>query len=452
MKGQVFLGQYEVVRPLGEGAMGKVFLARQISDGQAVVVKVMHDAIAKQPKFKELFEREMKFMARFKHPNVVALLDASTRDSKGLCIVMEYVSGCDLENMLQKHKRFPPERIAFWLMDLCSALQAAHNVGIIHRDLKPANMMLVDPDTDKEHIKVMDFGLAKLSDQVFISMERLKGSDGIIASGTPEYIAPEQVRGDEIDSRSDLYSVGVILYELLTGRLPFSFDRMERTLEAHRDSPPPSFAAVGARDISRDIEIMVQRCLCKFPVERPQTAWELVQGYEKALGQKFLPDEAPSQKAVEVAEPVIFHKKPVEENAIVHQIEAWMPEPIAVVKLRGFVQDVRGEPLESVPGKIRVRLGTGECVYQMPRGGGTATQPQAKKGWFGGSAPAPTNRKGIEMELKMEKKKDTHGNAILQITMLLRPEGGGPLPRNPDWHALCDQIYKDLRAYVMGKA
>ena len=134
MKGQVFLGQYEVVSPLGEGAMGKVFLARQISDGQPVVVKVMHDSIAKQPKFKELFEREMKFMARFKHPNVVALLDASTRDSKGLCIVMEYVSGSDLENLLEKHKRFPPERVAFWLLDLCSALQAAHNVGIIHRD------------------------------------------------------------------------------------------------------------------------------------------------------------------------------------------------------------------------------------------------------------------------------------------------------------------------------
>jgi serine/threonine-protein kinase len=304
----------------------------------------------------------------------------------------------------------------------------------------------------------MDFGLAKLSDQMFISLDRLKGSDGIVASGTPEYIAPEQVRGDEIDHRSDLYSVGIILYELLTGRLPFSFENIERTLEAQRDSPVPSFASIGIRDVSREIEMLVMRCLCKFPVERPQNAWELVQLYEKALGKRFLPDEQPSTAPVEVAEPVIFHRKPVDQDAVVQQIEAWMPEPIAVVKLRGFVQDVRGEPLESVPGKIRVRLGGPQCVYQVPRGGGAATAPPpAKKGWFGlggGSATGSVLSRGkcIDMELQLEKKKDARGNAILLITMMLRPEGGGPLPRNPDWHALCETIYKDLRGYVMGKA
>ena len=195
------------------------------------------------------------------------------------------------------------------------------------------------------------------------------------------------------------------------------------------------------------------RCLSKFSVERPRTAWELVQEYERALGQKFLDESATPPPATDVTEPVIYHRKPQEENAIVHHIEAWMPEPIAVVKLRGFVQDVGGEPLESVPGKIRVRLGGPNCTYQVPRGGGTATS--AKKGWFGlgggGGGSVLGRPRLIEMELQMDKKKDARGNNTLLITLYLRPEGGGPLPRNPDWLACCETIYKDLRGYVMGK-
>src|SRR5262249_2809462 len=112
MLGRVFLGQYEVIRQLGEGNMGKVYLSHRKTDQQQVVVKVMHDHLATDPKFRELFEREMQFMARFKHPNVVELFDASTKDPKGLCIIMEYVKGIDLEELLKKHKRFPVDRVA----------------------------------------------------------------------------------------------------------------------------------------------------------------------------------------------------------------------------------------------------------------------------------------------------------------------------------------------------
>jgi serine/threonine protein kinase len=451
MVGRTFLGQYETVRPLGEGNMGKVYLARRKSDGGPVVVKVMHDHLASDPKFRELFEREMQFMARLKHPNIIELLDASVRDPQGLCIVMEYADGIDVEHLLKKNRRFPVERVGRWLGQLSGALAAAHAHGVIHRDLKPANMMLVDPGTVQERIKVMDFGLAKLSGSVHISLDKLKGEGGTIATGTAEYMAPEQVRGDELDHRGDIYSVGIILFELLTGRLPFGGSSIHALLQAHAEDPPPKFAEVGAAGVvSPAIEAVVQRCLLKFAVERYQNAWELGQAFEKALGEKIM-EGAPPPPPQKAPPPPAAKKKPVDPNAVVHELEAWMPERIAVVKLKGFVDDMHGEVVESVGGKIRVLFGQPNCKYQMPG----APKPAGKSssglgGWFGlgGSAPK-VKSKLIEMELQMDKKEDPRGS-VLHVTVLLRAESG-PMPRSPDWFELCNQIYKDLRAYFITK-
>src|SRR5262249_33217462 len=150
------LGRYQILSLLGEGSMGKVYLARR-NDGTKVVVKLMLDSFARQPKFLELFEREMGFMARFQHPNVVALHEASSRDPLGPCIVMEHVSATDLEQLIKRPRPSPPDRVGRLLGQLCSALQAAHQEGIVHRDLKPANLMVVEPDTPQEQVKVMDF-------------------------------------------------------------------------------------------------------------------------------------------------------------------------------------------------------------------------------------------------------------------------------------------------------
>jgi eukaryotic-like serine/threonine-protein kinase len=162
MVGRMFLGRYEALKLLGEGGMGRVYLARQADLGRQVVVKVMHDQIAADPKFRERFQRETLLMARFQHPYVVTLYDASLNDPQGPCIVMEYIKGITLDTLLMRNKRLNPARIGRLLGQLCEALQAAHAEGIVHRDLKPANLMVVDPDTPYEKIKVMDFGLAKL--------------------------------------------------------------------------------------------------------------------------------------------------------------------------------------------------------------------------------------------------------------------------------------------------
>src|SRR6201997_5615965 len=147
MVGRIFLGRYEALRLLGEGGMGRVYLARQIDLGRQVVVKVMHEHIASDPKFRDRFQRETLLMARFQHPYVVTLYDASLNDPQGPCIVMEYIKGIPLDTLLERNGRVNPGRVCRLLGQLCEALQAAHSLGIVHRDLKPGNLMVVDADT-----------------------------------------------------------------------------------------------------------------------------------------------------------------------------------------------------------------------------------------------------------------------------------------------------------------
>src|SRR5579884_1736324 len=162
MVGRVFMGRYEVLRSLGESGMGVVYLGRQLDLGRQVVIKVMHDRIAADPKFRERFQRETLLMAHFQHPYAVTLYDASLDDPGGPCIIMEYIRGVTLDTLTQRNNgRLNPVRIGRLLGQLCEVLQAAHGEGIVHRDLKPANLMVVDPDTPYEKMKVMDFGLAK---------------------------------------------------------------------------------------------------------------------------------------------------------------------------------------------------------------------------------------------------------------------------------------------------
>jgi serine/threonine-protein kinase len=446
------MGRYEVVRLLGEGGMGRVFLARQLDSGREVVVKVLHDEIAAQPKFRASFRQEMVFLARLRHPHVVTLIDASVDDPAGLCLVMEYIPGITLEHLRCGTRRLDPERVGRLLAQLCLALHAAEALKIVHRDLKPANLMVVDPDTSAEKLKVMDFGLAKAASALYLPKERLDDPEHFFsACGTPECICPEQVRGDEVDHRGDLYSTGVILFELLTGRLPFDRGTSRATLLAHASDPAPCFAEVGARDVPPAIEAAVQSCLAKFPVERPQTARALAERYGDALGRKLARPEdwvlSPTLR-MSGARPAVraaAARKPADPHTVVHRLEAWMPERIAVIKLQGFVHDVGGEVVESVPGRIRVRLVERSTPRLRPSGSGLFARlglgPKLEE------EPPPD---GIQMELHMVKK-DAGALSRLEITVLLRPEGGARQAADPAWRTRCDEIHRDLRAYLIGR-
>jgi serine/threonine-protein kinase len=425
MLGRIFLGRYEAVKLLGEGGMGRVYLAKQTDLGRQVVVKVMHDHIAADPKFRDRFQRETLLMARFQHPNAVTLFDASLNDPQGPCIVMEYIRGITLDTLLHRNNRLSPARAGRLLGQLCEALQAAHQEGIVHRDLKPANLMVLDSDTPYEKIKVMDFGLAKMLDGNPVNCRKVTDTGADFAVGTPGYISPEQVRGEEIDHRSDLYSVGVILFELLTGRLPFTGDETMDVLLAHATEPPPSFASLGASSwVPPAIEAVVQSCLAKDPADRPPSARELAERYEAALmGEISKAEKASEETAVpeaHVPEPTPL--PPFDPHVVVHRMEAWMPESIATYKLRGFVQDFQGEVLESVPGMIRVRLGN--------------------RSWFS------RGKAIVDLELVMERSNLSQQN-LLNITVKMRSPDQNAVASTA-WRARCTQIFCDLRAYLVG--
>ncbi|MCS6851657.1 MAG: serine/threonine protein kinase [Gemmataceae bacterium] len=446
--GRIVLGRYEVVRLLGEGGMGKVYLARQLMSRQPVVIKVMREELAAQPSFADNFRREMALMARLRHPHVVTLLDASPSDPGGPCIVMEYIDGLELDEILRRQRRLTPERVGRLLAQLCSALEAAHRLGIIHRDLKPANVMITRPDHPEESLKVMDFGLAKLGHTLHIDLRKFQGSSDILVHGTPDYVCPEQVRGDDSDHRGDIYSVGVMLYELLTGRRPFVRGSLEATLRAHVEDEPPSFQALGlGQQLSPRLESVVRQCLAKFPVERPQTARELIQRYEDALGQTFRVNLANTEETV--AELPVWTTPPSEApprrldpNTVVHHFQAWMPERIAVVKIRGFVADVGGEVVESVPGMIRLQLGGPGCHYQLPR-------PRRWFDWLPWGRPASPM---FEVELHFSKAAETSAN-VVNVTALFPPASAAPAKAiSPvQWQEFCDRVFTDLRSYLMGR-
>ncbi len=467
-----FLGRYQAIRLLGEGGQGRVYLARALnaergtgsgSDAQCgnqstapaerlVVVKVLREQLAADPHYREAFRRESEFMARFRHPSAVELYEASMGDPQGACVVMEYVDGLPLDDLLHRHGRLPCERVGRLLGKLCAVLEAAHAQGIIHRDLKPANIMVVAADTPDERIKVLDFGLARLalgrSAGVYIPLEKFTGASDQVVVGTAEYICPEQFSGEEVGPRGDIYSVGVILYEMLTGRRPFAGNTTDDILAAHLYQTPLPFAqnGIGIR-IAPAIEQVVQACLAKDPVDRPASARDLAERFEIALGQKIWDEtEAVASMAAApcLSAPAIQEEKD-DASAVVFHLEAWMPERIAAIKLRGFLKDIGGEVSESVPGLIRVRLHRiREVVPPAPAPGLWARLGFAKK-------PEPVREiDWIDMDVYM-KTPDPDKPSRLLITIRLRPAEGVPWENAGDWNTWCERIQVDLSAYLMAK-
>ena len=245
MAEQVFLGRYKVIRPLDEGGMSRLYLARHTLQNREVVVKVLKPELLAQPKPREHFRREIHIMSRFQHPNAVQYVDGAPNDPAGPVLVMEYLRGVDLATLLHRHGKLTPERAGRLLSQLCEVLQACHDAGIIHRDVKPGNLMILNPGIPEESVKLMDFGLAKMTSGLYIAPDELQNYPEPSASGTPEYICPEVVRGMSVEPRSDVYSVGVLLYEMLAGRRPFEGENPQHLMRCHDKLMPPKFAEIG---------------------------------------------------------------------------------------------------------------------------------------------------------------------------------------------------------------
>lgn len=430
--------------------MGRVYLARDLGSGERVVVKVMHDKFKDNPRFHELFEREMTFMRQFKHPHVVALNDTGVDPVFGPCIVMEYLEGLPLCDLLDQQGRLTPGRVGRLLVQLCSALQAASDMGIIHRDLKPSNLMIVNAGDWQEQLKVLDFGLAKLTSAPHLSIDELKGSERrIVAVGTPEYICPEQIRGNEVDHRGDIYSVGVVLYEMLTGRRPFDAETPATLFELHSRATPPSFADVGVTDVDPAVEAVVMRCLHKYPHERPQSARALAELFEAAQGKELseadlqMLESQPSFETHRSVRAVVeAAKQPFTE---VFHLQAWMPEKIAILKLRGFLEELKGDVVETEPGLVKVRF---KVEVEPP----PPPPPPKVLVWLRlapkPAPPVPPDR--IKLDIYLEKKDPNQPN-LLSITAILNPGEESNLVRKKLWKKFCDTVEASLSRYLIAE-
>jgi serine/threonine-protein kinase len=261
--GAVLQGRYRLDAQLASGAMGVVYRGERLQLGRPVAVKFLHPWIATQKAFLTRFETEARAMSRLQHPNCVSVIDFGIEGTPYL--VMDFVTGKTLREILGAG-RLPPARALRLVRQLLAGLGYAHAQGIIHRDLKPENLILSDEPGLSDHLRILDFGLAKLRDGPAMTAG--------FAVGTPSYMSPEQTGADGgIDARTDLYAVGVVLFELLSGRKPFQSENVGELLLMHREQPPPLLRAV-APELSAAMEAVVSKALAKMADDRFQTAAE----------------------------------------------------------------------------------------------------------------------------------------------------------------------------------
>jgi eukaryotic-like serine/threonine-protein kinase len=235
--GVTIADKYTILEHLGSGAMGRVYRARQTALDKEVAIKLMHQHLANDPKVVKRFHREAKTASRLSHPHSLQILDFGEAPDGTLYIAMELLDGDDLLTVIEHDSPLTPARILHFFREILSALEAAHRANIIHRDLKPENVLVLEGPDGDEHVKVCDFGIAKIVEQEGGSAITVTG----FVCGTPEYMAPEQARGEVIDRRADIYAAGCMLYQMLTATLPFTAESALGIITKHltQEVQPP---------------------------------------------------------------------------------------------------------------------------------------------------------------------------------------------------------------------
>ena len=260
-----------MIEPIGEGAMGSVYRGERLKLGRMVAIKVLNEAIPNDAS-RRRFEREAMAMAKLEHPNCGSVLDVGVHDGRPY-VVMEFVSGQNLKDVL-KAGPLPVARAVEITRQVLSGLSHAHELGLIHRDIKPANIVLSQKSGVGDHVKILDFGLAR-------STQDTSNLTGGMVLGTPNYMAPEQIRGGHIDHRIDLYACGVMLFELLTGAKPFHADDPMAVCMQHLNVEPPTLAEKGGKSL-RALEPIVARALAKDREQRFASADEFAKALVEA--------------------------------------------------------------------------------------------------------------------------------------------------------------------------
>jgi serine/threonine-protein kinase len=274
LRDAVLDGRYKVIEPIAEGAMGSVYRGERVGLGRAVAIKVMHQELPDELASRQRFEREAKLMALLEHPNCVSVMDFGVHEDKPY-LVMDLVRGESLIALLDKVGSLDAQKSCDIIRQVLAGLAHAHELGIVHRDIKPANIMISEKAGFGQQVRILDFGLARLTEG------STKLTTGIVV-GTPNYMAPEQCKGGDVDARTDLYACGVMLFEMLTGRKPFVADDPIQVVRKHLLDKPPTLASVVPNADFGELEAVVAKALSKAPKDRYESAVEMAQAIEVA--------------------------------------------------------------------------------------------------------------------------------------------------------------------------
>jgi serine/threonine-protein kinase len=347
--GETLSGRYRIEEQLGAGGMGAVFRAEHTLMRKQLAIKVLHPEMTRHPEIVERFEREAMAAAHIDHPNVAAATDFGKLEDGSFFLVLEYVEGESLRDALQDGP-FDPRRVVHIGKQIVAALVRAHGLGIIHRDLKPENVMLVQREEVPDFVKVLDFGIAKVPVGE-ISKEAGKKHKTLTKAGmvygTPEYMAPEQALGQDVDARADLYALGVIVYEMLVGRRPFEADSPVALLGMQISQTPPSFAVVAPTlSIPIELETLVMELLEKEASQRPSDAIQVREafGFLERLCGEFSGEEpgVQAERCHATDAPTLFeglpHKR-LDAGMAQRVSDLWhrLSKPIKTLSLTGMV-------------------------------------------------------------------------------------------------------------------
>jgi eukaryotic-like serine/threonine-protein kinase len=383
--GSVIADRYLVSKLLGEGGMGQVYLAGHVRLPQQAAIKVLHASMVQDAGAIARFNREAANAARIEHERVARVFDFGETNTGLVYLAMEFVPGRTLRSLLEEQKRLAPARAANIVYQVGEGLDAAHRLNIVHRDLKPDNVLVVTDDAGVDRCKVVDFGIAKALNESDKQRTQLTQVGSII--GTPEYMSPEQVLGEEIDARSDVYALGLVAFHLFTGSLPFGGATPERLLTA-RLIEAPSPLAVAAPDVAwpDDLQAVFDRALSSDVASRTpsalQFADELVAAVEAWTGEPLLRGRTPlstyavtgvSGAATPITTARVATGTPVRGSATVPSAGAGATTPMPVAGARdvagGAARGGSSRLIAAVAGLAVVAV----AGFMLTRGGGTTS-------------------------------------------------------------------------------